>query len=125
MSLLFMDSFDHYVTADLLEKYTSLTGTITIVSTPVRTGIGALSLNNSFGGAKNLDKNISSIAMGTAFIVGFAFRKSSNIFGGASSICSTKEMGYHAVRNWYFIYRIPLFLGDVFTVLATELLLLY
>lgn len=41
MSLLFLDSFDHYATADITEKYTASGGTVTVGATGGRYGNGA------------------------------------------------------------------------------------
>lgn len=78
MSLLFLDGFDHSTGSPTthLTKYNTLAfaGTITVVSTPVRTGSGAIQSTGTF----NYERNVPPIAMGTAFIVGFAHRKAAN-----------------------------------------------
>jgi hypothetical protein len=80
MALLFMDSFDHYVTADLIEKWTSSAsgffGTVAINATGGRRGSGsfrfALTNNNSngFGGlAKTLTPSDATGIMGFAVTI--------------------------------------------------------
>lgn len=67
MTLLFMDGFDHYATADITKKWT--TASIgSIASTSGRRGGGAVSLNS---GTQSLSKAITS--SGTV-IIGFAFK---------------------------------------------------
>jgi hypothetical protein len=52
MSLLFIDSFDHYATADLPLKWSATAGTATINATAGRRGGGALSLGNTSATAR-------------------------------------------------------------------------
>jgi hypothetical protein len=56
MALRFVDSFDHYLTADLTEKWTNLISTPAISSGNGRRGTSALStVASSRGAAKTLD----------------------------------------------------------------------
>ena len=68
MALLFMDSFDHYVTADIVEKWTSV-GSNTIIPTGGRRGSGCL---RGPGGAGTALKGVP--ASGNIGIVGFAYK---------------------------------------------------
>lgn len=72
MTLLFMDSFDHYDTAQVGTKYTSGGGVID--TTTKRTGRGSLQLTGGSGVLKNLDANTATV------IIGFAYR--TTIFNG-------------------------------------------
>ena len=70
MALLFIDSFDHYVTADVGEKYAGGTGTPAILPTGGRRSGGALRLNN----ASVIFAALS--VSGPTAVVGFAFKVS-------------------------------------------------
>lgn len=66
----FIDGFDYYSTADLNRKWTFVGSSATVVSSPIRTGVGGLQItnSNSFGMiSKTLDDQAS-------WVVGFAFR---------------------------------------------------
>lgn len=69
MALRFVDSFDHYVTADLAEKWSSVTGSATISASNGRRSTACLRLAtlNSVSVVKTLDAQ-------TTWIVGFAFK---------------------------------------------------
>jgi hypothetical protein len=123
MALLFVDGFDHSGTSSTIHqtKYTSASGggAILIVSTPVRTGTGALRYQG-VGGAMALDRGISPIAMGTAFITGFAYQKAATP-GSVNTICLSGEAGVAAhigvainTAGQLFVYR-----GTTATALAT------
>lgn len=67
MTILFVDGFDHYATADILKKWNTAGSTTTIESTSGRRGSGCLRSRSSFPNAvKNLPAT-------TSFVIGFAF----------------------------------------------------
>jgi len=66
MSLIFMDGFDHYATADINKKWTSVTGSPTIGASTGRRSGGAIFYNSS-------TNTIKSFASAASVIVGFAF----------------------------------------------------
>lgn len=68
MSLLFMDGFDHYVTADIAKKWTSNTGG-TISSAAGRRGGGGIFF--SMGSANGVSKTLSAVA---SWVVGVAVK---------------------------------------------------
>ncbi|EYS89517.1 hypothetical protein CF68_32970 [Cupriavidus sp. SK-4] len=75
MTLLFIDSFDHYATADITKKWTSNSGTTSISASGGRRGGGAASLDPGASLSK-------AVPAASAFVVGAAF----NFAGyGASS----------------------------------------
>jgi hypothetical protein len=74
MSLLFVDGFDHYATADINKKWDSLGGTPVIVSTAGRRNTGRMETASS----EYVQKNIT---QGDSFVVGFAFK----VFGAPAN----------------------------------------
>ena len=90
MALLFVDSFDHYVTADLLEKWTTVGGTngsATISPTTGRRGSGAFRVNTS--GLSSADQRyvtrVLSPGDATATL-GFALNPASLAFVGTAGV---------------------------------------
>ncbi len=70
MACRFMDGFDYYSTTDITRKWSSKGNNATIVSTPIRNGTGALSLDGSSTQGFvtiNLDNQAS-------WVIGFGFR---------------------------------------------------
>jgi len=67
MSLLFIDGFDHYVTADLVKKWSSVAGSPTVAAASGRRGGGALSVT---AGNYYVTKTFTA---GASFVLGFAF----------------------------------------------------
>ena len=59
MALLFMDSFDHYVTADITEKYVSTSGSATILPTGGRRSSGALQILSTTAASYAISKVLS------------------------------------------------------------------
>lgn len=83
MAILFMDSFDHYATADLLEKWTQICTQIT--GTPVQPAIGAYGRNSTQGlrlsvtpnqGYTGLPVAVTLAPSGATFIFGAAVKYS-------------------------------------------------
>jgi hypothetical protein len=72
MALLFMDSFDHYITADLTEKWTSLAGTVAIQAAAGRRGSAAARITASTG--NYLAKGLA--VTGATGVIGFALKLS-------------------------------------------------
>ena len=67
MSLLFIDGFDHYVTADITKKWTAINSTVGIAASSGRRGGGALS---SGATSRYVSKTLAASA---SFVTGFAF----------------------------------------------------
>lgn len=67
--LLFMDGFDHMVTADLTKKWNSVGATATVSATAGRGGGGALQLNTN----SSTSSVTKTIPAGAAFVLGFRF----------------------------------------------------
>lgn len=69
MALRFIDSFDHYDTADLTRKWSSYTGggLVTVVTTDPRNGIQCLKAYANYGPTKVLDDQ-------ATWVVGFGFK---------------------------------------------------
>jgi hypothetical protein len=90
MALLFIDGFDHSGTSGGIHatKYSSSGGTVSVVSSPVRTGAGAAALGGATGGS--LGKSAYSIGLGMPAILGFAVRFS---LLSADRICAFQESG--------------------------------
>ncbi|WP_155301359.1 hypothetical protein [Cupriavidus necator] len=65
MSLIFMDGYDHYATADITKKWTSLFGAVSIGATSGRRGGGAMSVPGTSHAIKTLPPSAS-------FVVGSA-----------------------------------------------------
>lgn len=86
MALLFIDGFDHYATADIGKKWSTITGSPAIGAAAGRRGSGALQINLS--GAEGVTKTFASSY--TTLIVGVAFSISQAI-GGARSILTLKD----------------------------------
>jgi hypothetical protein len=78
MSLLFVDGFDHYATADITRKWTStgvsFSGNAGIGSSVVRYGAGAFFSNTSTTATDR--KLVKTLAASATWVVGFAFRTS-------------------------------------------------
>lgn len=102
MALLFIDSFDHYATADLLEKWTTSgvsvgNSTITVAAAGGRRGTAGLRL----GMVANPSANANGYALRTlapadaTAVVGFAFALSSaNMIGATGpALCSLRDGG--------------------------------
>lgn len=67
MALLFIDSFDHYSTSELANKWTT-TGSSTINAVNMRTGIGCLgATSGNTGPSKTLPGNYKTLFVGAAF----------------------------------------------------------
>jgi hypothetical protein len=76
MALLFLDSFDHYQTADMTKKWTDSWGSYAIVPSVGRCGTQALKID-SFA---NIDRGL--LFSGATCIVGFAFNYQSQYSAG-------------------------------------------
>ena len=79
MALLFMDSFDHYVTADVAKKWTTSTisgagSGIVIVAGAARTGAAGLRANYGSGSASGGLFSKTLVPSGAGVVIGFAFR---------------------------------------------------
>ena len=106
MALLFLDSFDHYATGDLLEKWTSVWASGTVAPTIAASGRTANALQWTTAGMNQYMKSLTLTPQvgvsGTTAIVGFAFKISSlsglnNVaYGAAVTIFdgSTAKFGY-------------------------------
>lgn len=70
MALLFIDGFDHYVTADITKKWTSAGGSGTINTSGGRRSGGALNCINS---SSSVTKSVTATS---SFVIGFAFNTS-------------------------------------------------
>lgn len=71
MTLLFMDGFDHYATADITKKWTSASGSPVISAAAGRRGGGALLAPNNTTIAQNITKTFAASA---SFVLGFSFK---------------------------------------------------
>jgi hypothetical protein len=80
MALLFLDSFDHYQTADFDKKWTSGAGIIT--AGEGRCGTAALDVDS----ARGLDRGM--VFTGNTVVCGFAYRQSGAVSMGASGMVS-------------------------------------
>lgn len=109
MSLLFADSFDHYATADLLKKYTTIrtTGGGGIDPTGGRRGGGAFQIKGSSG-----DSIARSITAAATVIVGFAWRPTES-GGSRKAILSLSEASAtHITLNFNSSNHIEVLRGD-------------
>lgn len=118
MALLFFDGFDHSGTSwpAHTTKYTTAPGAPLLVTSPVRTGTGALHL---FGGGTFLTKAGYAIASGTTAVLGVAFQKTGNVaslstlFGWREGATTHVGVGMTAA-GVLFVYR-----GTTATILVT------
>ncbi len=86
MSIRFIDSYDHYVTAGLLTKYTASAGNITISAGTGRNSTASLhTIADNAYVSKTFDSQ-------TTWIVGFSLKRAS-LPGGYSPICSLYDTG--------------------------------
>lgn len=90
MTLKYVDSFDHYVTADLTEKWTSLAASPAVNASAGRRGGGGLNCPNGTSVTTNILKTLD--AQGT-WIIGFAFKTSLLSGVTARSLCTLLDLG--------------------------------
>lgn len=95
MAFLFADSFDHYVTADVLEKWTTQNvGAFTsqAIGAFGRRSSNGFRASNTTGGATGRIAHINKVLnpSGVGFVVGFAY-KSSNTLIGNNCFCSIND----------------------------------